>query len=214
MMQRNTYTLHNHTNTTACLLKQVVVPFSYNTCLSSHFQQLENMILSDFIPTLTGNPALDDLNRELFALLTREGGFGLINPASKYDSEYISSRAISKPLVEVILDQKNLQIEHAVECLRSALPPARRRAMELASEKGASSWLTTLPIEEFGFCLCKGAFADALALRYIWTPSHIPMSCVSLSHSRVLCLWVLLHSGPCPLLPKRRVSHITSQQDP
>ena len=50
--------------------------------------------------------------------------------------------------------------------------------MELASEKGASSWLTTLPIEEFGFCLYKGAFADALSLHYGWTPSRIPISCV------------------------------------
>ena len=40
--------------------------------LSSHFQQLENMIRSDFIPTLTGNPAPDDLNQELFDLPTRE----------------------------------------------------------------------------------------------------------------------------------------------
>ena len=79
---------------------------------------------------------------------------------------------------KAIHDQKNLQMEHAVESLKSTLPPARRRAMELASEKGASSWLTTLPIEEFGFCLHKVAFADALALRYGWTPSRIPISCV------------------------------------
>ena len=112
---------------------------------------------------------------------------------------HISSRVISEPLVEAILqqseysyscftdqvaakkairDQKNFLIEHAVESLKSALLPARRRAMELASKKGASSWLTTLPIEEFGFCLHKGAFADALALRYGWTPSRIPVSCV------------------------------------
>ncbi len=33
-----------------------------------------------------------------------------------------------------------------------------RATMALASEKGASSWLTTLPIEEHGFTLHKGAF--------------------------------------------------------
>ena len=37
-----------------------------------------------------------------------------------------------------------------------------------ASKKGASAWLTTLPIEEHGFALHKGAFRDALALRYGW----------------------------------------------
>lgn len=50
--------------------------------------------------------------------------------------------------------------------------------MDLASEKGASNWLTSLPIEEYGFCLHKGAFLDALALRYGWLPSNIPLFCV------------------------------------
>ena len=38
--------------------------------------------------------------------------------------------------------------------------------INLASEKGASSWLTSLPIKEFGYILNKQQFADALALRY------------------------------------------------
>ena len=46
--------------------------------------------------------------------------------------------------------------------------------MTLAQEKGTSSWLTTLPINEFGFALYKGAFQDALALRYGWLPLHAP----------------------------------------
>ena len=49
--------------------------------------------------------------------------------------------------------------------------------MELAQEKGASSWLTSLPIEEFGFALHKGAFHDALALRYNWQPLHTLSTC-------------------------------------
>ena len=34
----------------------------------------------------------------------------------------------------------------------------------LVQEKGASSWLTALPIQEQGFSLHKTAFRDALAL--------------------------------------------------
>ena len=45
--------------------------------------------------------------------------------------------------------------------------------MELASKKGASSWLTSLP----HFTLHKGAFRDALALRYGWLPSNTPTYC-------------------------------------
>ena len=44
-------------------------------------------------------------------------------------------------------------------------------------EKGASSWLTVLPLEEHHFALHKQAFRDALALRYGWFPTHIPAHC-------------------------------------
>ena len=50
--------------------------------------------------------------------------------------------------------------------------------MDLARERGSSSWLTTMPLEEHGFSLHKGAFVDALALRYGWIPSNTPTSCV------------------------------------
>lgn len=49
-------------------------------------------------------------------------------------------------------------------------------------------WLTSLPIEEFSFHLHKGAFIDALALRYGWDPVRTPLSCAcstsfSISHA-------------------------------
>ena len=50
--------------------------------------------------------------------------------------------------------------------------------MDLVQEKGASSWLTTLPLEEHGFILHKSALRDAMALRYGWVPSQIPSHCV------------------------------------
>ena len=34
-------------------------------------------------------------------------------------------------------------------------------------EKGASLWLSVLPLDEFGFSLHKGEFRDALCLRYM-----------------------------------------------
>ncbi len=57
------------------------------------------------------------------------------------------------------------------------LPGPLQRSVELARETGASSWLTTLPIVEFGFTLHKGAFTDALALRYGWPLSRTPSNC-------------------------------------
>ena len=52
-----------------------------------------------------------------------------------------------------------------------------QRALLLAQEKGASNWLTALPLDEFNFTLHKGAFRDAIALRYGWLPSNLPTNC-------------------------------------
>ena len=48
---------------------------------------------------------------------------------------------------------------------------------ELSMKKGASSWLTILPLEKHDYALHKQAFRDALALRYGWLPTHIPAYC-------------------------------------
>ena len=50
--------------------------------------------------------------------------------------------------------------------------------MDLSHEKGASTWLSVLPLEEYGFALHKGAFRDALASRYGWSPANAPLNCV------------------------------------
>ena len=49
--------------------------------------------------------------------------------------------------------------------------------MDLATVRGASSWLTTLPLSEHGFTLHRSAFQDALALRYGWSPLRPPSLC-------------------------------------
>lgn len=56
--------------------------------------------------------------------------------------------------------------------------PKTQRAVELASEKGASNWLTVIPIDEMGFTLNKGEFRDALKLTYDWEIAHKPSICV------------------------------------
>ena len=49
--------------------------------------------------------------------------------------------------------------------------------MSYATETGASSWLNALPIHEHGFALHKGAFRDAICLRYGWHPSGLSSTC-------------------------------------
>ena len=51
-----------------------------------------------------------------------------------------------------------------------------KRILELSQEKGAGSWLTTVPTKSLGFSLNKQEFRDSICLRYGWrvpnTPSH------------------------------------------
>ena len=49
--------------------------------------------------------------------------------------------------------------------------------MELAQEKGASSWFSALPLEEHGFALHKGGFRDAICLHYLWDLPRTPEHC-------------------------------------
>ena len=62
--------------------------------------------------------------------------------------------------------------------IKNSLTLKTQRAVELASEKGASNWLTVIPIDEMGFTLSKGEFRDALKLRYDREIADKPSICV------------------------------------
>ena len=69
------------------------------------------------------------------------------------------------------------QNEENMNEILDMLTDSTRKATILAQQKGASAWLRTLPIEEHGFTLHKGAFRDALALRYGWQPNGLSTTC-------------------------------------
>ena len=76
-----------------------------------------------------------------------------------------------------IRKQKRDKCKLDADRLKQGLPAPLQRAMDLAQENGASTWLTTLPIREYSFNLHKGAFLDAVALRYNWQPTRAPSDC-------------------------------------
>jgi len=51
-----------------------------------------------------------------------------------------------------------------------------QQCVELAKEKGSSSWLSAVPIELHGFYL-KSDFHDVLCLRYDWSLLNVPRHC-------------------------------------
>ena len=75
-----------------------------------------------------------------------------------------------------------------MQSILSRSPNNFRQALECCWEKGASSWLSIIPIAQHGFALHKTDFTDARCLRYGWPPPHLPSYCVcgkafSISHA-------------------------------
>ena len=58
------------------------------------------------------------------------------------------------------------------------MPQKTRPALDLAPEKGSSMWLTSLPLKEMGRNLNKREFKDGLSLRYDWSVTDIPSTCL------------------------------------
>ena len=128
------------------------------------------------------------------------GGLGITIPSMQADQEHQSSLLVTSALQDhILLQDEAYGYEIIAEQLDSKaivrnknkekhskaagdllehLPDNLQRSVKLASEKGSSTWLTVLPLSEHGFALHKGAFHDALALRYGWTPNRLPSKCV------------------------------------
>ena len=90
------------------------------------------------------------------------------------------------------------------EALFNQLPPAQQRLLECTREKGASSWVSTLPIDEH-----KGAFRDVLCLRYGWKLQNLPLHCAcgdSLSVDHAMSC----HKGGFPTLRHNEICNLTA----
>ena len=190
--------------------------YIFRTCqVEDHnVQPLEDCIRQVLIPSILGREAVNDIERTWLSLPTRYGGLGLYNPISFNISQHCCSVDITKPLVELLrsnekslpleveeeivklkkncVKQKEVEYEDLWTEVKSNLPSDRLRLLEAATERGTSTWLTALPLKEYGFNLNKEEFRDALCLRYGWRPSDLPLTCVcgesfSVSHS-LMCV--------------------------
>ena len=69
-------------------------------------------------------------------------------------------------------------LEKGPEEVKSVLPDNTRRVAVLVTEKGASSWLTVIPLKDMKFTLNKREFRDAVHLRYDWHIADTPSTCI------------------------------------
>ena len=190
--------------------------------LAELFTRLE-VILMDFLPALLRRD-VNHLERDVLSLPARLGGLGIPKPNVLCVDAHEHSVKLSTPLIRLILQQeKHLDAEEVrmdifhgrneidqetekmqklklAEILEKA-PPALKFAMKTTVEKGASSWVTTMPLHEHGTVLHKGDFVDAVYMRYGWTLPDLPTSCACSA------AFSLQHALDCKLGGFRTIQH-------
>ena len=166
---------------------------------SELFKPLERAISERLIPSILGRE-ISVPDREMLALPLRAGGLGIENPVQTADSEYKASTAISSKFSELILLQeqdtakldretikvkkvaikqaKELELKAQLQQISDRSSLIKQKIILLNCEKGASSWLSALPLKCLGYCLNKQEFRDSICLRYGWSIPNVPRFCV------------------------------------
>ena len=165
--------------------------------ISAYMQELEFEIQHTLIPAMIGRDISDE-ERDIFALPVRLGGMGIPKPDEMSDLEYRASVKITQLLKESIIKkktqtqldaaeikliktevkkEKDLWLNTKFDSIYSHATPSTKRAIQNAKQKGASSWLTNLPLEWLGYALNKQEFKDSVYLRYNWNIESIPKYC-------------------------------------
>ena len=165
---------------------------------SNLFVPLEEVIRNEFIPAICGcEPS--DMERRMFALPYRYGGLGIVNPVMAADGEYQRSLKITEDLTNLIREQemdflkfdkekmretknkesqkKEKDLKKEQENICNEVDEKLKRLLLAAGEKGASSWLSALPLKKLGYTLNKQEFKDAISLRYGWEVPGMPRFC-------------------------------------
>ncbi|CAH3189071.1 unnamed protein product, partial [Porites lobata] len=85
--------------------------------------------------------------------------------------------SLTKLAQQEVRSERSKELEHRAERIKEMAPRKTQRALDLATEKGSSAWLTVLPLQDLGFNLNKREFRYAVKLRYDWPVEDIPSTC-------------------------------------
>ena len=179
-----------------------------------YFVPLEETIRERLIPAIIGR-RITDVERKLVSLPVRMGGLGIQDPTITADIEFRNSSFVTRNLTDLIQNQEtnldnydNAQVKtdilkmkaekeqsltERLEEVKNSVDEKLKRSIELACEKGASAWLSAVPLQTMGFVLNRQEFRDAICLRYGWKIPHTPSFCVcgksnSVEHT-LNCKW-------------------------
>ena len=155
---------------------------------------------------LTEGYHCSEIERKLISLPVRFGGLGIPIFSEIAYQEYVFSKRVTSQLsmnikqeaTELTLNnnemkKKKIEITHEktksheekLALLRESTTFDQRKTNELSCMKGASSWLTSLPLKAENFVLNKREFHDSIRLRYRWHLKIMPTICVCGKHFSV-----------------------------
>ena len=167
--------------------------------LEGVLKPLDKFIDEHFIPAITEGHICSNDDRKLLSLPARLGGMGIPIFTESCTREFENSLQMTETLRNNIVAQEaiyihNRRAENAIthkmdtdrkkreetllEDLRTRMSKSQIRGNDVAQMKGASAWLTSLPLKREGYVLNKREFFDAVALRYRWVLKRLPSNCV------------------------------------
>ena len=155
--------------------------------------------LNNLIQSLLDNYQCNGNQRNLISLPPKLGGLGIQIPSEISKIQYDNSKKVTKSLTDHITKQKefleldkmadrrlkeeikaekNKRNETRLQNIKDNSSGDTLKIIDAITEKGASSWLTSLPIKDQGFYLDKQSFFDALYIRYGIPLKRMPLKCV------------------------------------
>ena len=137
-------------------------------------------IKQNLIPAKAGKSDITDEKRSL-SLPVRDGGHNIVDPEELNWSRHMAACLDNDPEAQQSLIGNRLG-KKSPQTLKISVSKEKhdenqRYALDLTIEKGASSWLNTLPLKRYQFELTKKEFRAGLALRYGWEPLKKPALC-------------------------------------
>ena len=166
--------------------------------IGEDLKRIDEILTSQVIPAITRGIQPNDTERRLFSLPPSLGGLGIPIFSELADREFSNSTILTEQLQKNILSQESqnninkeaikkikakikrdkmeLYQQH-LNAIKDSLPEDKIKLIEISCEKGASLWLSTMPIKEEGFQIDKQSFWDLIKIRYGHQLTHLPIEC-------------------------------------
>ena len=166
--------------------------------IGKDLKRVDEVVSKKLIPAITGGIQPNETERKLYSLPPSLGGLGIPIFSEQADIEFANSKALTEQLQQNISSQdpsnnidkdeikkiknrikavkksRNLQL---LEAVRGSFSEEKNKLLDISCEKGASLWLTTLPIKDEGFQIDKQSFWDLLKIRFGYQLTRLPNVC-------------------------------------